>query len=79
MAGRFGSLSFSQTLSGPLDVSCANKRSSVDEFLKIFMIKLLRSLEIQVPDVGNFEIAYFPYKENNGENLTEFRCYYFGK
>ena len=35
------------------------------------MIKLLRSSEIQVSEVENFEISYFPYQNNNSEILEE--------
>ena len=44
------------------------------------MIKLLRSSEIQVSELGNYEIPYFPYRNNNSEiSEPKFRCCYFGK
>ena len=44
------------------------------------MIKLLRSSEIQVSELGNYEIPYFPYQNNNSEmSAPKFRCCYFSK
>ena len=49
-------------------------------FKKRFMRKVLLSSEIQVPELGNYEIPYFPYQNNNSEILEpKFRCCYFGK